>query len=89
MEIPGSGIVNRYIAAQGPLPNTCTDFWQVSSLCSLMLNACTWSVHNLAQIHICTIKQQMFHSRIINYSTKVVCLHSTNIFVGKVIGAYK
>ncbi|XP_046328010.1 tyrosine-protein phosphatase non-receptor type 4-like isoform X14 [Haliotis rufescens] len=29
MEIPGSGIVNRYIAAQGPLPNTCTDFWQM------------------------------------------------------------
>ncbi|KAJ8313697.1 hypothetical protein KUTeg_008258 [Tegillarca granosa] len=27
MEIPGSGIVNRYIAAQGPLPNTCTDYW--------------------------------------------------------------
>lgn len=29
MEIPGSGIVNRYIAAQGPLPNTCADFWQM------------------------------------------------------------
>ncbi|XP_025096185.1 tyrosine-protein phosphatase non-receptor type 4-like isoform X2 [Pomacea canaliculata] len=29
MEIPGSGIVNRYIAAQGPLPNTCIDFWQM------------------------------------------------------------
>ncbi|XP_013061664.1 tyrosine-protein phosphatase non-receptor type 4-like isoform X1 [Biomphalaria glabrata] len=29
MEIPGSGIVNRYIAAQGPLPNTCNDFWQM------------------------------------------------------------
>ncbi|CAG2193169.1 MEG [Mytilus edulis] len=29
MEIPGSGIVNRYIAAQGPLPATCTDFWQM------------------------------------------------------------
>ncbi|XP_059157704.1 tyrosine-protein phosphatase non-receptor type 4-like isoform X2 [Physella acuta] len=29
MEIPGSGIINRYIAAQGPLPNTCNDFWQM------------------------------------------------------------
>ncbi|KAK7499356.1 hypothetical protein BaRGS_00009331 [Batillaria attramentaria] len=29
MEIPGSGIISRYIAAQGPLPNTCTDFWQM------------------------------------------------------------
>jgi tyrosine-protein phosphatase non-receptor type 4 len=29
MEIPGSGIVNRYIAAQGPLPNTSCDFWQM------------------------------------------------------------
>eukprot|EP00106_Octopus_bimaculoides_P003360 XP_014770802.1 PREDICTED: tyrosine-protein phosphatase non-receptor type 4-like isoform X3 [Octopus bimaculoides] len=29
MEIPGSGIINRYIAAQGPLPNTCADFWQM------------------------------------------------------------
>ncbi|XP_050418197.1 tyrosine-protein phosphatase non-receptor type 4 isoform X4 [Patella vulgata] len=29
MEIPGSGVVNRYIAAQGPLQNTCTDFWQM------------------------------------------------------------
>lgn len=29
MEIPGSGIINQYIAAQGPLPNTCIDFWQM------------------------------------------------------------
>lgn len=29
MEIPTSGIVNRYIAAQGPLPHTIADFWQV------------------------------------------------------------
>lgn len=27
MEIPSSGIVNRYIAAQGPLPHTSGDFW--------------------------------------------------------------
>ncbi|KAK3587914.1 hypothetical protein CHS0354_014428 [Potamilus streckersoni] len=29
MEIPGSGIVNRYIAAQGPLQITCVDYWQM------------------------------------------------------------
>ncbi|KAK0420190.1 hypothetical protein QR680_014559 [Steinernema hermaphroditum] len=27
MEIPSSGIVNRYIACQGPLPHTSGDFW--------------------------------------------------------------
>ncbi|KFP79123.1 Tyrosine-protein phosphatase non-receptor type 3, partial [Acanthisitta chloris] len=29
MEIPCVGIVNRYIATQGPLPHTCAHFWQV------------------------------------------------------------
>ena len=29
MEIARSGIVNRYIAAQGPLPVTTADFWQM------------------------------------------------------------
>lgn len=27
MEIPSSAIINRYIATQGPLCNTCNDFW--------------------------------------------------------------
>lgn len=27
MEVPTSGILNRYIATQGPLTNTCQDFW--------------------------------------------------------------
>uniref|UniRef100_A0A8C8RBQ8 Protein tyrosine phosphatase non-receptor type 3 n=1 Tax=Pelusios castaneus TaxID=367368 RepID=A0A8C8RBQ8_9SAUR len=29
MEIPSAGIVNKYIATQGPLPHTCAHFWQV------------------------------------------------------------
>ena len=27
MLIPRSKIENHYVAAQGPLPNTCSDFW--------------------------------------------------------------
>ncbi|XP_041700068.2 tyrosine-protein phosphatase non-receptor type 4-like isoform X1 [Coregonus clupeaformis] len=30
MEIPVSSLINRYIACQGPLPNTCPDFWQMT-----------------------------------------------------------
>ncbi|XP_017719274.1 PREDICTED: tyrosine-protein phosphatase non-receptor type 3 isoform X2 [Rhinopithecus bieti] len=29
MEIPAANLVNKYIAAQGPLPHTCAQFWQV------------------------------------------------------------
>jgi len=29
MEIPGSGVINRYIAAQGPLAETSHDFWEM------------------------------------------------------------
>lgn len=27
MDIPGSGVVNRYIATQGPLSHTCVEYW--------------------------------------------------------------
>ncbi|XP_053512151.1 tyrosine-protein phosphatase non-receptor type 3 isoform X8 [Artibeus jamaicensis] len=29
MEVPAANLVNKYIAAQGPLPHTCAQFWQV------------------------------------------------------------
>ncbi|XP_029445720.1 tyrosine-protein phosphatase non-receptor type 3 isoform X2 [Rhinatrema bivittatum] len=29
MEIPFAGIINKYIATQGPLPHTCAHFWQL------------------------------------------------------------
>ncbi|XP_077160165.1 tyrosine-protein phosphatase non-receptor type 3 isoform X3 [Paroedura picta] len=30
MEIPPAGLVNKYIATQGPLPHTCAHFWQTA-----------------------------------------------------------
>jgi hypothetical protein len=61
MEIPGSGIVNRYIATQGPLSTTCIDFWymiweQESSLVIMLT-----TVMSRVQLH-CTIDQD--HARI-------------------------
>ena len=38
MEIDYDGNVNEYLAAQGPLSDTCADFWQVC-------------IHILLQIH--------------------------------------
>ncbi|KAF6209442.1 hypothetical protein GE061_015189 [Apolygus lucorum] len=39
MEIPGSGIINRYIATQGPLAQTVGDFWEMvwETGCSLIV----------------------------------------------------
>ncbi|GMR40807.1 hypothetical protein PMAYCL1PPCAC_11002, partial [Pristionchus mayeri] len=39
MDIPVSGIVNRYIACQGPLSNTVADFWQMvwEQLCTTIV----------------------------------------------------
>ncbi|XP_071955024.1 tyrosine-protein phosphatase non-receptor type 4-like isoform X2 [Antedon mediterranea] len=39
MEISKAGLINRYIAAQGPLPNTCGDFWYMvwEQNCSLIV----------------------------------------------------
>merc|ERR1719510_2868898 len=37
MTIPGSGIINRYIATQGPLAPTCVDFWYMIWECQSTL----------------------------------------------------
>ena len=39
MEISSAGQVNRYIATQGPMQNTCIDFWQMvwEQDCSLIV----------------------------------------------------
>ncbi|XP_030065811.1 tyrosine-protein phosphatase non-receptor type 4 isoform X4 [Microcaecilia unicolor] len=45
MEIPSSSIINRYIACQGPLPNTCPEFWQMTwEQCSSMVVMLTTQV---------------------------------------------
>lgn len=39
MEIPGSDLINKYIATQGPLSSTCEEFWQMvwEQGCSLIV----------------------------------------------------
>ena len=37
MEIDCNGTVNEYVAAQGPLSDTCADFWQVRLVYFTML----------------------------------------------------
>ena len=43
MEISNTGQVNRYIATQGPMQNTCIDFCQVSRMLNVMTLACSLS----------------------------------------------
>eukprot|EP00095_Tigriopus_kingsejongensis_P005119 snap_masked-scaffold759_size101470-processed-gene-0.15 protein:Tk05119 transcript:snap_masked-scaffold759_size101470-processed-gene-0.15-mRNA-1 annotation:"hypothetical protein Y032_0012g1687" len=37
MNIPGLGIINRYVATQGPLSGTCVDFWYMTWECQSTL----------------------------------------------------
>ncbi|KAF1576840.1 UNVERIFIED_CONTAM: Tyrosine-protein phosphatase 1, partial [Eudyptes robustus] len=47
MEILSTGIVNRYIATQGPLPHTSGDFWyMVWEQCSTTIVMLTTTVEN-------------------------------------------
>ncbi|XP_037088986.1 tyrosine-protein phosphatase 1-like isoform X2 [Pollicipes pollicipes] len=47
MVIPGSGIVNRYIAAQGPLKHTVDDFWTL-----------VWEQHSPLVVMLTTLVEQ-------------------------------
>ncbi|PAV85835.1 hypothetical protein WR25_01946 [Diploscapter pachys] len=53
MEIPSSGIVNRYIACQGPLNHTTEDFWIMvwEQLCSTIIMLTTTSENGRAKCH--------------------------------------
>lgn len=47
MEVPSAGIVNRYIATQGPLPHTAGDFWyMVWEQCATTIVMLTTTVEN-------------------------------------------
>ena len=46
MEIDCNGTVNEYVAAQGPLSDTCADFWQVRLVYFTML------LHIYIHIHL-------------------------------------
>ncbi|KAI8516104.1 Tyrosine-protein phosphatase non-receptor type 3 [Branchiostoma belcheri] len=65
MEIPRMGIVNRYVAAQGPLPNTSGDFWQMcweqqcTLICMLTTQVERGRVSSSATWHVCWELQRM------------------------------
>ncbi|CAB3403277.1 unnamed protein product [Caenorhabditis bovis] len=53
MEIPSSGIVNRYIACQGPLAHTCVDFWLMiwEQLCATIVMLTTLTERGRVKCH--------------------------------------
>ncbi|XP_043921010.1 tyrosine-protein phosphatase non-receptor type 3 [Protopterus annectens] len=53
MEIPSAGIVNRYIASQGPLPSTCAVFWQAvwENMSSLIVMLTTLTERGRTKCH--------------------------------------
>lgn len=71
MEIPSSSIINQYIACQGPLPHTCTDFWQM-----------TWEQGSSMVVMLTTQVERgrVSHAGILNNAFfKVYCIYSHNI----------
>ncbi|CDW53251.1 protein tyrosine phosphatase 1 [Trichuris trichiura] len=83
MEIPTSGIVNRYIAAQGPLPHTTTDFWQVvwEQLCHtvVMLTATVERGRVKCHQYWPNLYETQHHGRL-----EITCVRESETYIGAI-----
>ena len=81
MEIPGSGVVNRYIAAQGPLPNTCRDFWQMiwEQQCRLVVMLTTKVSHYKQYVAGVAPEMTKCHHRLYTSVISSTCLNVVTI----------
>lgn len=52
MDILSTGQIIRYIATQGPMQNTCIDFWQVSN-----------NIHSLLSLWLCYYGNRWYGNR--------------------------
>lgn len=79
MEIPASGIVNRYIAAQGPLPHTTGDFWQTvwEQLCTTIVMLTTTVERGRVKCH--QYWPRLFETQEYNGRLQVTCLREEGV----------